>query len=130
MAVLFYHAGHFTQGSHERFRKRFLPVFLVADATLDTACRGRYPREKNVMGYSMRTDRYRYAEWVQRPVANRTATAPAGHPMEGTVVGFELYDHQSDPDENVNLAGKPEFKASVTELSRRLRDGWRAAAPE
>ncbi len=89
-----------------------------------------YPREKNVMGYSMRTDRYRYAEWVQRPVANRTATAPAGHPMEGTVVGFELYDHQSDPDENVNLAGKPEFKASVTELSRRLRDGWRAAAPE
>ena len=73
-----------------------------------------YPRGK-VMGYSMRTDRYRYTEWAE-----------PGKPP----VAVELYDHQKDPGENVNLASRPEYKAIVSELSKALHDGWRAARPQ
>jgi arylsulfatase A-like enzyme len=72
-----------------------------------------YPRGK-AMGHSLRTDRYRYTEWA---VPGEKPTA------------IELYDHQHDPQENVNLAGRPENKDLVTELSRMLRAGWRAALP-
>ena len=62
----------------------------------------------------MRTDRYRYTEWAAR------GQAP---------VAVELYDHQADPGENVNIAEKPENAQLVKELSRMLDAGWRAAIP-
>jgi iduronate 2-sulfatase len=58
------------------------------------------------MGYSMRTDRYRYAEW--RGVD------------DGGVLARELYDHQDDPAETVNLAERPEQAATIRELARQL----------
>jgi hypothetical protein len=61
------------------------------------------------MGYSLRTDRYRYTEWVQK--SDRDAT-PAG---------VELYDHHVDPDENINLAGLPEHTALLAQLRQRLQ---------
>ena len=66
------------------------------------------------MGYSMRTNRYRYTEWGvlgKKPVA------------------VELYDHQEDPAENVNVAGHPGNKNLVERLSRQLQRGWREALP-
>jgi iduronate 2-sulfatase len=71
-----------------------------------------YPRPK-AMGYTMRTERHRYTEW-------RTEA--------GEVLGAELYDHDTDPQEDVNLAGRAESRALAGELSARLRAGWRAAA--
>ena len=44
------------------------------------------------MGYSIRSDRYRYTEW-------RTTAANGG-----AVVGREIYDHFIDPNENTNIA--------------------------
>ncbi len=41
---------------------------------------------------------------------------------------MELYDHRTDPDENVNIAAKPEHKGLVARISKMLRDGWKAAA--
>jgi len=57
-----------------------------------------------LMGYSMRTDRYRYTEWRDR----RTQE----------VVASELYDHETDPAENVNIAAKQ--KALLAELSTHM----------
>jgi len=74
-----------------------------------------YPRGR-IMGYSMRTERYRYTEWVPRD---------GGEP-----VARELYDHQTDPAENVNLARRPEHAQLIEELSRQLHAGWKAALPE
>lgn len=68
------------------------------------AAMSQYPRGK-VMGYSMRTDRYRFTEW----------TKPSGPP-----VGVELYDHYEDPGENVNVADRPEHKDLVARLSQQL----------
>jgi len=62
--------------------------------------------EKHLMGYSMRTDRYRLVSWRD----HRNKQAPA--------LFVELYDHQTDPTESRNVAAtKP---AVVTQLTRRL----------
>ena len=55
-------------------------------------------------GYSLRTDRYRYTEWG-----------------EDGAGGNELYDHNSDPAEMKNLAGKAEQAATIEKLSKQLR---------
>lgn len=55
-------------------------------------------------GYSLRTARYRYTEW--------------GENGNG---GAELYDHQTDSAEMVNLANKPEQAQRVKQLSKQLR---------
>ncbi len=64
------------------------------------------------MGYTMRTDRYRFTRWVDRK-------GPA------KVRATELYDHQNDPKENVNLAARPEHAALVNRLSAELEQRWR-----
>ena len=64
------------------------------------------------MGYSARTDRYRYTEWREKDK----------EPM-----GVELYDYKTDPKGNVNIAGLPENKTLVADLHKTLTDGWRAA---
>ena len=62
---------------------------------------------------SMRTEHYRYTEWG-----------------ENAWLGKELYDHQTDPDETVNIASLPENTELVARLSAQLRAGWKAALPD
>jgi arylsulfatase A-like enzyme len=74
-----------------------------------------YPRGK-VMGYTMRTERFRYTEWKDRET--------------GEVLARELYDHQKDPQENINAAAQEEYKQDVQRLAQMLKQGWPAALPE
>merc|ERR1712059_125192 len=88
------------------------------------------------MGYTMRTDRYRYTEWVQW---NGATLSPEWSQLRAR----ELYDHKedlgpwTDPDgfENVNLANSSD-PGLVAELSAQLHrafgfpDGARAASSE
>ena len=83
------------------------PLLANPDRPLKSAAFSQYPRGKNVMGYSIRAERYRYTEWLDR--------------NDGKVVARELYDHQVDPQENENLAGRPCNAALVGELSTKLR---------
>ncbi|MBN1347359.1 MAG: sulfatase [Phycisphaerae bacterium] len=92
-----------------------VPVMADPKRPWKKAAFSQYPRGK-VMGYSMRTDRYRFTEWVSRD-------------REKKRVAVELYDHQADPHENVNVAGKPEHRELVADLTKQLREGWRAAKP-
>jgi iduronate 2-sulfatase len=64
-----------------------------------------YKGEPDVMGRSVRTERYRYTQWRDF----RT----------GQLVAAELYDHQKDPLETVNRAADPSF-AEAVEQCRRL----------
>ncbi|MEJ5340489.1 MAG: sulfatase [Thermogutta sp.] len=91
-----------------------VPLFENPQRPWKKAAFSQYPRGK-VMGYSMRTDRYRYTEW-----------RPSGG---GEPVAVELYDHTTDPLENVNLAGRPEYKDLVAQLHQQLEAGWKAAKP-
>ena len=44
----------------------------------------------------------------------------------GEMLGRMLYDHDADPDENVNIAGASENEKVVAELRETLHAGWRA----
>ena len=69
--------------------------------------------ENHLMGYTMRTARYRLVVWKD----HRKADAKP--------VFVELYDHQVDPRETRNVASQhPEL---VSTLSRQLTAGWRKA---
>ncbi len=73
------------------------------------------PDGQPYMGYSLLTERDHYVVWI-----NWTTKAE---------VARELYDRQLDPDENTNLAGRPEWAARVAALEAQRRSGWRAALP-
>jgi len=74
-----------------------------------------HSRRKGIMGYTMRTDRYRYTEWLS---------------PEKALIARELYDHDRDPDENVNLAERAGNGKLVESLAKMLHAGWRAARPD
>lgn len=91
-----------------------VPAMRDPKRIVKTAAFSQYPRAGGVMGYTMRTDRYRYTEWVK----------------DGKeTVGIELYDYKTDPKGNVNIAGKPENKQLAAKLAKMLHDGWKAALP-
>lgn len=60
-------------------------------------------RRNNIMGRSVRTERWRYTEWD-----------------EGNA-GVELYDHEKDPREYTNLAKDPAYSDRVKELAVLLK---------
>jgi hypothetical protein len=45
------------------------------------------------------------------------------------VVAVELYDHKTDPQENQNIAQRPENAALLKSLQDKLNAGWKAAKP-
>jgi arylsulfatase A-like enzyme len=91
----------------------FAPLLDDPGRPWKKAAFSQYPRGK-VMGYTMRTDRYRFTRW-QNP--------------DGSQVAVELYDHQKDPKENVNIAGLPDSAPLVEQLTAQLKAGWKAARP-
>jgi iduronate 2-sulfatase len=89
----------------------FAPLLDAPQRSWKKAAFSQYPRGGGVMGYSMRTDRYRLTRWLNRNEAE---------------VARELYDHQTDPQENVNIADRPENREVVEELTKQMQAGWRA----
>jgi arylsulfatase A-like enzyme len=73
------------------------------------------PKVGASMGYSVRTERYRYTEWVAKGKAE--------------VAAAELYDYETDPLEKVNLAAQQGHNATVKKMADLLHGGWRAARP-
>ena len=56
-------------------------------------------------GESVKDDRFRYTEWLDE---------------EGNVITRMLYDHQSDPKENIKIAELPENKDLINKFSKQL----------
>ncbi len=73
------------------------------------------------MGYSMRTERYRYTEWYLTDETNRNQK------QSDTPEFIELYDHAADPNETVSLASETEYAAVIAALSAQLDggEGWK-----
>lgn len=67
------------------------------------------------MGFTVRTERHRYVEWTRW--------------KSKEVVARELYDHATDPGENVNVADIEENRNVVETLAKTLHAGWRSALP-
>ncbi len=60
---------------------------------------------------SLRTERWRYTHWGE-----------PGHE--------ELYDHESDSREHLNVAAASEHRATLEEMRKLMEGGWRAARPK
>jgi arylsulfatase A-like enzyme len=100
------------------------PLFQNPQQPWKTAAFSQYPRSvkregtKNLqlMGYSMRTDRYRLTVWTHRHDPS-------------VIEATELYDLTVDPMENENIAGDPARTELVQKLLTQWRAGWRSAQP-
>jgi len=83
----------------------FKPLLENPDKEWKPAAFSQFPRvnkddyqgwtHPNYMGYSMRTDEYRYTKWIDFETKE--------------TVALELYDHTKNSDEMVNVAGKAEY---------------------
>lgn len=71
--------------------------------------------EKHLMGYSMRTDRYRFVAWMDT------------RDMTKEPLFVELFDQESDPGETINIAAQN--KRLSAELLVQLRAGWQRSLP-
>ncbi|MGC1275690.1 MAG: sulfatase [Planctomycetaceae bacterium] len=93
----------------------FAPLLDDPNQEWKTAAFSQYPRShdgQRLMGYSLKTDRYRFTRWVDRKNPKK-------------VVALELYDHETDPAENVNVAGEAKYADAVEELSALADGGWK-----
>jgi arylsulfatase A-like enzyme len=101
----------------------FKPLLDNPELPWKKAAFSQYPRAAGktgagaLMGYSMRTQRYRFTVWV-------------GRNDHSKVDAIELYDHETDPQENVNIANHPENKQLVADLMKQWQAGWRGALPQ
>ena len=103
-----------------------IPLIKNQSISWKNASFSQYPRYRNhtmIMGYTMRTDMYRYTEWA------KFEDAPVYKPDWTQLFGVELYNHVIDPEENHNMAKDPTYAMIRKQLSGALRAGWRKALP-
>lgn len=99
----------------------FAPLLNDPNRKWKEAAFSQYPRgrmtnkDRMVMGYSMRTERYRYTEWRRL--------------KSGKVLARELYDHEKDPGENVNAIDDAKYAVAVKKLEKMMQRGWKGVRP-
>lgn len=89
--------------------KSMLPLLDAPSRPWKQAAFSQYPRGREMMGYTLRTERWRYTEWIHLP--------------SGEVRERELYDHALTQVPTANLAGLPEHREVVVELTSMLAKG-------
>jgi iduronate 2-sulfatase len=100
-----------------------MPLIKHPSQPIKKASFWQYPRCGR-MGYTIRTDRFRYTEWPKFSFEPQYKTEWENN------CGVELYDHLIDREENYNHAYDTEYKDIRNELSKMLRDGWRKSLIE
>ena len=105
----------------------FLPLLSDPNRKWKSAAFSQFHRSPRVtpdggryMGLSMVTERYHYVEW--RDWNHVTEVV-------GDLVAIELYDQESDPAENTNVAALDANQVIIGKLSQQLRQGWQSALP-
>ena len=84
------------------------PILENPKQSVRPIARSQYPRGSNIMGYAIKTDRYRYVEWTDT--------------LSGEVMAKELYDHFIDGQENVNQAGNLSYQSEMPRLAGLLKE--------
>ena len=93
----------------------FAPLIREPRRKWKKASFSQYPRAGDIMGYTMRTERYRYTRWLRG--------------KEQTVVAEELYDYQADPEETTNWAAVESYSSVLQSLREQSEGGWKVAKP-
>ncbi len=91
--------------------KSLVPVLQDPSTSVKDQAFSVYPagsrenEEKVILGYSVRTDRFRYTEWRYK--------------VSGEILDRELYDHASSG-ENVNVVNNPNYAPFLPELQAKI----------
>ncbi len=94
--------------------KSFVPLLEDPEQAWKAFALSQFPREKEkVMGYSIRTDQYRFTRWENRE--------------SGEVIARELYQHTDDPIAKYNLAKQPGYDQEIQWLDSLLDKSWKAS---
>jgi len=93
-----------------------VPILNNRSAKVKDFAMSQYPDhfKKGLMGYSMRTERYRMVVWMKDEVS-RTGTFD-----RSLIDSIELYDYENDPLETVSQARNPEYKDVLEDLEAKL----------
>ena len=75
-----------------------------------------------IMGYSIRTESYRYTEWVGYDTEQY-------EPRWDEIHARELYNHTTNNREDNNLASSSQYADLISTLSIQLKKGWHKALP-
>ena len=85
--------------------KSLVPLMEDPNISLRFAALSQYPRGGRRMGYTLRSERFRYVKWLQMNYKNGERT--------GRLIATELYDYENDPLETVNQSSNPYYKAVI-----------------
>ncbi len=86
--------------------KSLVPVLKNPSFEVKSFTQSQYPRKGDkMMGYTIRTKRYRYVAWYEQNYRNASILSTS------KPVAVELYDYQKDALETENLASKTEYKS-------------------
>jgi arylsulfatase A-like enzyme len=92
------------------------PAIKDPGANLRPYAFSQYPRGNEIMGYSIRTSRFRYTEWLKGGFRTNDEYNP------NLVIGREMYDYEKDPLETESLVGKPDYRSAQAELEKLFRE--------
>ena len=94
------------------------PLMKNPESTVKEYSVSQYNRKQNkkqVEGYSVRTKRYRYTEWLADFKANHVYN-------NSKIVGLELYDYEKDPLETVSRIDDKDYKDVQKDMKALLMD--------
>lgn len=94
--------------------KSLIPALENATKIVKDYAISQYPRGKNTMGYSMRTEGYRLTLWLKGKFHETDIlTNP-------NITGVELYDYKMDPLETKSVANEEGYKKIKEDLQQKL----------
>lgn len=106
--------------------KSLKPIMQNKKAAVNKFAMSQYPRSLSksemtkrnytsnaIMGYSMRTDKYRFTMWINDFTSNNAFS-------ESKVYATELYDYSTDPLEEQNVVGEKAYAKVAAELRKEM----------
>ena len=105
--------------------KSLVPVMKNNKVSVKEYAMSQYPRKMDkadikpedgkgkLMGYSMRTEQYRYTVWLKNFTSDQEYSA-------NKVYTKELYDYVKDPLEKVNVANDEKYAVTAADLDKKL----------
>lgn len=96
--------------------RNLMPLWDDPNGSVREAILSQYPRSignKPVMGYALRSKRYRYVKWLQIDFRQGERAGP--------LVATELYDYEKDPHESASQAANPDYTAVVAQFETLFR---------
>jgi iduronate 2-sulfatase len=93
-----------------------VPAIKNPAAELKVYAMSQYPRGKDVMGYSIRTKRFRYTVWFNKGFRTNEGFNAT------KVLAREMYDYEKDPLEKASIIGKPEYQNDQLTMEKLFKE--------